>query len=66
VAPYVMSILFPTGIVLEFSAGLKVSTDSSGGEAGAAEERFARNVSKRYIGNKRRNFISLSNGTENY
>jgi hypothetical protein len=57
-----MSILFSTGIVLEFLAGLKVSTDSSGVEAGAAEERFARNVSKRYTGIKRRNFISLPDG----
>jgi len=47
---------------LEFLAGLKVSTDSSGVEAGAAEEKFARSVSKRYPGNKRRNFMSLSYG----
>ena len=57
-----MSILFSTGIVLEFLAGSKVSTDSSGVEAGAAEERFARSVSKRYPGNKRRNFMFLSYG----
>ena len=57
-----MSILFPTGIVLEFLAGLKVSTDSSGVEAEADEAKFARSVSKRYTGNKRRKFMSLSYG----
>ena len=54
-----MSILFPTGSVLEFLAGLKVSTDSSGVETEAAEEKFARSVSKRYPRNKRRKFMSL-------
>jgi|TARA_B110000879_G_scaffold185866_1_gene246560 hypothetical protein len=54
-----MSILFPTGIVLEFLAGLKVSTDSSGVETEAAEEKFARSVSKRYPRNKRIKFMSL-------
>ena len=55
-----MSILFPTGIVLEFLAGLKVSTDSSEVEARAAEKKFARSISKRYPGNKRRTFMSIS------
>jgi len=44
---------------LEFLAGLKVSTDSSGVETEAAEEKFARSVSKRYPRNKRRKFMSL-------